>query len=162
ANRPFPTFRNSGNVSLSLAETNRSSRPSLSMSRASAPIELTARPSLLNATPASSATSSNLPSPRLRNRKFGAVSLLTQTSSRPSRLLRGRHLFTRPVSAIAQQSGPVHSCDKDVLPTVVVVVAHRHARRETVAADPGGQRHVRERAIPVIAIEPVVIGRIGL
>src|SRR5205807_4621234 len=54
---PLPKLRNSGKVSVAFATTQISSRPSLSMSRASTPIELNARPSSLNATPDRSATS---------------------------------------------------------------------------------------------------------
>ena len=62
------------------------------------------RPEPVTETPDISASSVNVPSPLFLNRKFGTVSLVTKTSSRPSRL-KSANAALMPFADMREQAG---------------------------------------------------------
>ena len=58
------------------------------------------------------------------------------------------------LSGIAEQPVLAHRRDEDVGQAVVIVVPHRDAHRVHLHRQPRGRRDVRERAVPVVPIEP--------
>src|SRR6202043_1920083 len=85
-----------------------------------------------------------------------------RNSGRLGQPCRGSYVFKGSVASIAIEDIAVHAPDKQVLPSIVVVVTCRYTGGETVSAHSGCQRDVREGSVAVIAIEPVVVLRIGL
>ena len=79
-NVSLPWFRKTGIVSLDSAVWKMSGLPSSSMSLASAPMPESGAPASGYATPATKPISSNVPLPRLWNRKLGSVSFATKRS----------------------------------------------------------------------------------
>ena len=72
-----------------------------------------------------------------------------------------RDVFESAVAPIAVQDVAIDAGDEQVLPSVVVVIGGGNARREALAPNSGGNRDIGERSIAVVAIQPVVEGRIG-
>ena len=82
--KPLPWLTKSVKVSRIRSVRKMSGQPSPSKSLKSQPMPETMAPVSLAATPASKATSESFPSAPLRYRKWGARSLVTKTSIRPS------------------------------------------------------------------------------